>query len=118
MLVRLDPQVNAATVRRLPASLPAKPRVIRWCGWIRPIMSGPHRFGSAHSALRVEIGNRPVAGKDVALEAGQAYSILVELPEVSGAGQFSLQWTPPFGATYDVPPTVLFPPVQTVGPGC
>jgi hypothetical protein len=119
VLVRLDAQVNAGTVRRLPASLLAKPpHTVRWCGWIRPIMSGPHRLGSAHPGLRIEIGNKPVAGKAINLEAGQSYSILVELPDAAGAREFSLQWTPPFGATYDVPPTVLFPPVQTVDPGC
>lgn len=124
-LVRIDARIESAVVRKLPAQFSAQPlRAVRWCGWIRPIMSGPHRLQSAAKAMRVEIGKQAIAGPGVAagtsieLEAGKAYSILIELPDATGAGQFSLQWTPPFGATYDIPPTVLFSPVETVEPGC
>lgn len=58
------------------------------------------------------------AGTSINLEAGKAYAILIEIPNADSVGEFSLQWTPPFGATYDVPPTVLFPPIETVKPGC
>lgn len=123
--VRIDPRIDSDAVRTLPRQSSEQPlRSVRWCGWIRPIMSGPHRLQSAAKVMRVEIGKQAIAGPGVAagasieLEAGKAYSILIELPDATGAGQFSLQWTPPFGATYDIPPTVLFPPVETVEPGC
>jgi hypothetical protein len=124
-MVRVDPRIESASVRNLPKQ-PAGARVqwVRWCGWIRPIMSGPHRFHSAANVLSVKIGKQAVtgptaaAGGSIDLEAGKAYSILVELPNADGIGEFSLQWTPPFGASYDVPPTVLFPPIETVEPGC
>jgi len=74
--------------------------------------------------MSVRIGKQLVGGlsatpgTQVNLEAGKAYSILIELATAESAGEFSLQWTPPFGASYDIPPTVLFPPVETVEPGC
>lgn len=124
-LVRVDPRIDSTTVRKLPGSFALKPpHTVRWCGWIRPVVSGPYRMQSAARAMRIQISKRSIAGPSVApgtaidLEAGKAYSILIELPDATRAGEFSLQWTPPFGATYDVPPTVLFPPVETVQPGC
>lgn len=123
--VRVDARIGSAALRKPPAPLAAgSVRTVRWCGWIRPIASGAHRLQSAASGMRIELANQPVAGPrvpsgtSVHLEAGKSYSILIELPDAASAGEFSLQWTPPFGATYDVPPTVLFPPVETVEPGC
>lgn len=63
-------------------------------------------------------GPTAAPGKSINLEAGKSYAVLIELPGADSVGDFSLQWTPPFGATYDIPPTVLFPPVETVKPGC
>lgn len=74
--------------------------------------------------LRVEINKQVVAntsaGKSspIEMQAGRAYAILVEIQDTENAGEFSLQWTPPFGVTYDIPPAVLFPPVATVNAGC
>lgn len=69
--------------------------------------------------MRIAVDRQDLGeGKAVNLEAGKSYAIWIELPDAARAGEFSLQWTPPFGATYDVPPTVLFPPVETVQPGC
>jgi hypothetical protein len=118
-LVRVDPKVNAAVLRTLPAAFAARPpHTVRWCGWIRPIVSGPHRFGSGNPRLRIQVGRLQVGDKPVDLQAGRSYDIMIELPDPVRAGEFSLQWTPPFGATYDVPSTVLFPPLATVQPGC
>lgn len=125
LLVRVDPRVEAATLRNAARSLPTKPiTAVRWCGWIRPIASGAYKFSAAAKNLRMEINKQAVmntaSGKSasVDMEAGKVYSVLVELANPEGAGEFTLQWTPPFGVTYDIPPTVLFPPVATVQPGC
>jgi hypothetical protein len=118
VLVRVDARVSSAAVRSLPRATTA-PNLVRWCGWIRPVASGPHRLQLAGQAARIELAKQSVLpGASVQLEAGKAYAILIELKDPAKAGDFSLQWTPPFGATYDVPPTVLFPPVETVQPGC
>jgi hypothetical protein len=120
VLVRVDPRISDAALRGLPKPFAARPpAAVRWCGWIRPIATGPHLLQSSVKGLRVEIGKQLVPrGTPVQMEAGTAYAIRIELPDPAAAGQFSLQWTPPFGATYDIPPTVLFPPVATVEPGC
>lgn len=119
VVVRVDARLGAQLLRTLPAPLASQPpHTARWCGWIRPIVSGPHRVGSDNPRVRIEIGKQPVAGQPIKMEAGRTYAILVELPDPARAGEFNLRWTPPFGATYDVPPTVLFPPLATVEPGC
>ncbi|MGC4029151.1 MAG: PA14 domain-containing protein [Steroidobacteraceae bacterium] len=124
-LIRLDPRVESAALQTSRRMLPTMPvHTARWCGWIRPIVSGPHRFSATAKKLRVEINKKTVtntaAGESSAVEmqAGKAYAILVEIQDADKTGEFSLQWTPPFGVTYAVPPTVLFPPVATVDPGC
>jgi hypothetical protein len=124
-LVRVDARVNSDTVHVLPNSpVPGSVQTVRWCGWIRPIASGPHKFHSAAADMRIEVARQVVAGPGVAggltvpLEAGKNYAIRMELPAAMQAGDFVLQWTPPFGATLDIPPTVLYPPVETAEPGC
>ncbi len=124
-LVRVDARVETASVRNMPRELAdTKVRWVRWCGWIRPVASGSHRIRSAARMMSISIGKQTVAGpaaapdSSIELEAGKAYAILIELPNADSVGDFSLQWTPPFGATYDIPPTVLFPPIATVQPGC
>ncbi len=125
VLIRLDPRVDAAAIRSAAKSHAGKPiQSVRWCGWIRPIVSGSHSFSAATDKLRMEINKQSVVdtstGKStsIEMEAGRVYSVLVELSDASSAAEFSLQWTPPFGVTYDIPPTVLFPPVATLQEGC
>jgi hypothetical protein len=123
-LVRVDSRIDASRLRDWPSNLHKPPASVRWCGWIRPTVSGEYGFQANTSAMRIEIGKSAAAGpgvgvgEKISLEAGKLYSILVEIHVDQQPGDFTLQWTPPFGVTYAVPPTVLFPPIETVTPGC
>ena len=125
LLVRVDARINADTALSWPAPVAAAaPKLVRWCGWIRPIVSGPYRFRADAGALKVQIAKKAMTGPGanpdafIDMKAGELYPIFMELPLTGAVPRFSLQWTPPFGVTYDVPQTVLFPPVATVEPGC
>jgi len=116
--------LDAAQAARRQVASGGSVEAARWCGWIRPVVSGPHQFPATAKGMRVEINKKTVTdastGQLLAIEmqAGQAYAILVEISDIDGARGFDLQWTPPFGVTYTIPPSVLFPPVETVNPGC
>lgn len=108
--------------RRINTETPVE--AVRWCGWIRPVVSGSHEFPATAKGMRVTINKQTVTDErakkllSIGMQAGQAYSILVEISDMGDAQGFGLQWTPPFGVTYAIPPSVLFPPIETVNPGC
>lgn len=126
VLIGLDSAIDfpaiSANNRKIPPG--AEVKAVRWCGWIRPVMSGEHHFPATAADMQVAINKQVVtdARNDkvmaIDLQAGQVYAITIEVRDVAQAGNFSLQWTPPFGVTYAIPPSVLFPPVETVNPGC
>lgn len=114
-----------AAARRTAAGSKAPATAVRWCGWVRPSFSGKHRFHSRSRVTRIEIGRQLVAGPgsagdfEVDLVAGQLYSILVEVSDLSKLEpDMLLQWTVPGGVRYPIPQSVLYPPVRTIDPGC
>lgn len=122
VLIRVDSQVDSLTAKTW-GSAPKEPRPasVRWCGWLRPATSGPHRLYTGSAAAKMFVSKKQLddASGPIDMVAGQPYALLIEVVDLSLLeNDLRLEWTPPESVRYPIPQSVLYAPLETVDPGC
>lgn len=91
------------------------PRSVRWSGWIKPMLSGTHRFEAGAGAAHIVVA-RQAAGagsRGIELAAGRFYPLSIRMDRIGPkAGRIRLEWIPPHGTRLLVPQVLLYPPTQ------
>ena len=95
-------------------------RSVRWRGWVKATVSGPHRFHFDHPQSRITVAGSDFSlhvespAQPIDLSAGRFYEISLELPlrEKNETSPFRLEWTPPHGYRYPIAQTMLFLPTN------
>ena len=121
LLVRVDGVVDFDQDLEWPTGNAARPRSIRWSGWIKPPLSGHYRFHAGAPAMQILVVRQPVAGDGappdatLSMAAGRFYPIVVEVSRLAQSTvRLRLEWTAPHGARFLVPRALLHLPTETV----
>jgi hypothetical protein len=95
-------------------------RSVRWRGWVKASVPGPHRFHFDHPRSRIIVAGSDFSlhvdspAQPIDLSAGRFYEIALELPlrNKTDAIPFRLEWTPPHGYRYPIAQTMLYLPTN------
>jgi hypothetical protein len=88
----------------------ARPRSIRWTGWVRAPLDGRYRFHLDALDASVEVSRTEMLAPEMSMELhlGRYYPMVVTLARLHEAAQrVRLEWTAPHGARYVVPRALL-----------
>ena len=91
----------------------ACPRSVRWSGWVKPMLSGTHRFDAGAGAAHIVVARQVVSSASAGIElaAGRFYPINIRMDRIGRrTGRIRLEWIPPHGARLLVPQVLLYPP--------
>jgi hypothetical protein len=123
LLSRVDETVDFDASLEWPGGISARPRSVRWSGWVKAPFAGTYRLEAEPATAVVRIGAEVLQGPGatgraaIELEPGRFYPIEVHLDRLpaSNAGtRIALRWTAPHGARYVIPRSLLFLPTETV----
>jgi hypothetical protein len=112
MVVRDDGIIDFDPALRWSGARPY-PRSVRWSGWVKPMLSGIHRFDVGASKAHIVVARQTVSGTSTGIElaAGRFYPISIRIDHINPrAGRMRLEWIPPHGARLLVPQVLLYPP--------
>jgi len=120
LLVRLDTAIDFDATLDWPGERrDARPRSVRWSGWVKPPIAGRYRFHAGVSAARIVVARQSLAGPDapaqadIELAAGRFYPIAMEVDRVAAVdSRIRLEWTAPHGARFAVPRALLYLPTE------
>jgi hypothetical protein len=123
VLVRTDPTIDFDATLEWPERLAkARPRSVRWTGWVKAPLTGAYRFHLRPASGTVVVARAAVSGpgaeRDAVanLNAGRFYPIALRIAQLPAtpSERTSLEWTAPHGARYVVPRSLLHLPSDTV----
>lgn len=98
----------------------ARPRSVRWSGWLKAPLSGSYALHFDQPLANVWIGRQQMVTKGntadtrIELAAGRFYPVTIELADFTpGTERVRLEWTGPSGSRYVIPRGLLFGPTAT-----
>ena len=123
LLTRTDPVIDFDASLDWPDSgTGARPRSVRWSGWVKPPIGGSYRFHLDAPGSRVLVSRQlvtvPSGARSAPFEmnAGRFYPIVLEIAHIEPdpVRRIRLEWTAPHGARYVVPRSLLHLPSETL----
>ena len=119
---RIDPTINFEWKADKPApEIGADTFSVRWQGWVKPKVSGPHTFFTlSDDGVRLWVNGQLLIDQwtdhaptehsgQISLQAGQKVEIKIEFFENAGSATIKLSWSAPGLAKEIVPATQLYP---------
>ena len=114
ILARTDKYINSNQLQ-----LHSGTKSVRWSGWVKFPLAGPHRFHFDHPNARISVSNKDFSLKrervNEILEStiGGFCSMTIEISIIEkNNSEFKLGWTPPHGYRYQISTSMLFPPMS------